>query len=291
MKKNTVSYLVITTFKQWSQDNVSHLAAALSYYTIFSLAPVLVICIAVAGIVFGEDMVSNRIIDQISGTLGNESALEIKMLMENIRKPSTNILASVLGGLILIWGSLGLFSELQNCFNVIWNVKPKPGRTWRDILKDRFFSFAIVLGVGFLLLASLLFSAFLKVIIDHVYYFMPFAANFWLVVDFFFSIAGITILFALIFKILPDVILKWHDVFLGAFVTALLFTLGKSLLSIYLAKSNIATSYGAAASLVIILVWVYYSAQILLFGAEFTKVYTHAFGSRGRIKKIAEPVK
>ena len=280
----TITRLIILTFKSWHKDQVSHLAAALAYYTIFSLAPVLVICIAIAGLVFGQDVVSSRVIAQLGDVLGNESALEIKGLIENIQKPSTNIMASILGGLTLIWGSLGLFSELQHCFDVVWKVKPTADKTWLDIVKDRFFSFTLVVGVGFLLLVSLFFSTFLKVITNHIYHLIPFA-NLWLMLDFLISIGTITILFALIFKILPDVTLQWRDVFLGAFVTALLFTLGKSVLSIYLVKSNIMTSYGAAASLIVILIWVYYSAQILLLGAEFTKVYTHELGSQEKVKK------
>lgn len=158
MKKvKTFLHLLVLTFKNWSNDQVSHLAAALSYYTIFSLAPILIICIAIAGFAFGADIVSTRVLHQIGNALGGESALEIQMLIDNIRKPSTNILASILGGLTLLWGCLGLFSELQNCFNVIWKVKPKENRSWLDIIKQRFFSFTIVLGVSFVLLVSLLF--------------------------------------------------------------------------------------------------------------------------------------
>ena len=280
----TVSDLISATFREWNKDQVSHLAAALSYYTIFSLAPILVIFIAIAGLAFGQEVVSSRILEQIGAALGQESALEIKMLIEGFHKPTNNLLASVLGGITLLWGSIGIFSELQNCFNVVWKVKPKVHPTWLDVIKNQFFSFTVVLGVGFLLLVSLLFSAVLEAITDHLHAFMPLATTLWLAFDFFISISGITFLFALIFKILPNLKLKWRDVFLGAFVTALLFTLGKALLSIYLAKSNIATSFGAAASLIVILVWVYYSAQILLLGAEFTKVYTHEYGSKKAIK-------
>lgn len=291
MKLKTLIQMFISTSKCWDEDNVSHLAAALSYYTIFSLAPVLVICIALAGIVFGQDEVSARVIDQLGNALGNDTAVEIKMLLANIHQPSTNVYASILGGITLIWGTLGLFNELQNSFNVVWKVKPKPNLSWRTILKNRLFSFTIVLGVSFLLLVSLLFSAFLKATADHIYHLVPRASDAWLIMDFLISTGGITFLFALIFKVVLDVVIKWRDVGLGAFVTALLFTLGKFLLGIYLAKSNIATSFGAAASLIIILVWVYYSAQILLFGAEFTKVYAHTCGSRIRSKDIARRIK
>lgn len=286
----TLLNLFVQTFKNWHEDSVSHLSAALSYYTFFSLAPVLVVFITVLGVVIEQNTVIAIVIDQINSAFGQGTGAEIKMLMDNIKNHSTNTFATIFGILILIWGSTGLFGELQYCFNAIWKVKPKPNRKWYDIIKDRFFSFAMLLVVGFLLLISLLISAFLSTIAEHIHHYLPLTAYIWIILDFFISTTVITFLFSVIFKVLPDVILKWHDVFLGAFITAILFGIGKILLSIYLAKSNITTIYGAAASLIILLIWVYYSTQILLWGAEFTKVYAHQFGSHIKPKKIAEPI-
>jgi membrane protein len=275
--------LVKTTMAQWSDDKVSRLAAALSYYTIFSLAPLLIICISITGLIFRKDAVEGQVLAQLGGLLGQQSALEIQTMIASVSsRPSSGMIASIIGIFTLIIGVSGLFGELQDSFDTIWGVKPKTGRSILDILQDRFLSFTMILGIGFLLLSSLLFSALLTAIGGHLSSIMPAITLLWLIIDFIISIFVTAILFALIFKILPDVILEWRDVWLGAFVTSLLFTIGKFALVIYLGTSQIASTYGAAGSLIVILIWVYYSAQILLIGAEFTKVFTKKYGSHGQ---------
>jgi membrane protein len=292
MKFKVIKELLISTSKQWNDDNISHLSAALSYYTVFSLAPLLVICITIGGFAFGHDYIAAKIMGKIGEALGQATADQLLIIIKNIEKPSaTSFLTKSLGVLTLIWGAIGFLGELQNCFNTIWGVQPKSGRHWYQIIKDRFLSFALVLGICFLLLVSLLFSTFITSMSNHLHRLMPMGGYLWVLVDFSISTLAITGLFAVIFKILPDVILKWRDVLLGAFLTALLFSLGKFILTIYFSKTSIATSFGAAASIIIILVWVYYSTQILLLGTAFTKAYTYEFGSQLKPKQIAKHVK
>jgi len=259
------------TFSEWSEDRAPRMGAALAYYTVFSLAPVLVIAIGVAGIFFGERMAEGRLMDEIRGLVGPEGAGAIRAMIENAAADrSGGVVATIMGLAALIFGATGAFVELQDALNTIWEVKPKT-RGLLGMLKDRFFSFTLVIGIGFLLLVSLVISAALAAVGSMTgRYVSPSLLH---GVNFVVSFAVITALFAMIFKILPDAKIAWRDVWLGAAVASLLFSAGKFIIGLYLGKSGMTSAYGAAGSLVIVLVWVYYSAQILFLGAEFAHVY------------------
>ncbi|ASQ46045.1 YihY/virulence factor BrkB family protein [Legionella clemsonensis] len=267
--------LIKETIAGWSKDRVSTLAAALAYYTIFSIGPLLIICIAIAGLVFGKEAIQTQVLHQIENMFGSGSAKQIQTMLMHAFEPTTSLLAQIIGIIILLFGAAGVFSELQNGLNKIWHVEARAAKGWLGMIKDRFWSFTMVLGIGFLLLVSLLLTVLLTAMSDFLSQFLPGGALLGLMLNFLISLGGITVLFAMIFKILPNVDLRWRDVWLGAFITTLLFTVGKFLLGIYLGSSNIDNGFGAAASLIIMLIWVYYSAQILFLGAEFTKAYVN----------------
>lgn len=264
----------------WDRDRVSSLAAGLAYYTLLSLAPLVVIAIAIAGFVFGQDAARHRIADELGAVVGSEAARAIQEVVKGARAPTAGIVSTVIGVVVLFVGASGVFGELQSSLNTVWNVKPKPGRGIAGIIKDRFFSFTMVLSVAFLLLVSTVLTAALAAIGRYLGAALPGGEALWQLLNLAFSLAVVTALFALIFKIVPDAEIAWKDVWVGAFVTALLFTLGKFLIGLYLGKSSVASAYGAAGSLVVLVIWVYYSAQILLLGAEFTQAYASHFGSR-----------
>jgi membrane protein len=275
---------VVSLFEQtvadWSEDRVPRLGAALAYYSVFSIAPLLLLVIAVASHVFGEKAAEGAIVSELGETLGTPVAQAIQDMLENARNSGATSLATVLGIIILFLGASGVFGELQDALNTIWKVKPKPGRAWLTVLRERFFSFTMVVGTGFLLLVSLVISAVLAAVGQYLSNAaLPGGVALWQGVTWLVSLAFIALVFALIFRVVPDVKLHWSDVWLGAVLTALLFALGKFALSLYLGWSTTTSAYGAAGSLVVLLLWVYYSAQILLFGAEFTRVYTLRYGS------------
>jgi membrane protein len=268
------------TFTDWSNDKVPRLGAALAYYTVFSIVPLLVIIIAIIGLVFGQEAAQGYIIEQIAGLVGEQSANAIKDMLERANQPSTGIVATVVAIVTLLFGASGLFGQLQDALNSIWGVEPKPDRGIWGMIQDRFLSFMAVLGTAFLLLVSLVLSAGLSAFGKWFGGWLP-APEFVLqALNFVISFGVITVLFAMMFKLLPDARIAWNDVWVGAAITALLFTIGKLLIGLYLGKSDVGSAYGAAGSLVILLVWVYYSAQILLFGAEFTQVYANTSGAR-----------
>jgi membrane protein len=265
----------------WWNDNVPRMGAALAYYTLFSLAPILVVAIAVAGLVFGRDAVRGEIVGQIEGLLGHSGAQAVQAMLEGAAKPSTSIPATIVGVITFFLGATGAFLELQNDLDVIWRVKPKESTSfWQALLKQRFVSFALVLGFAFLLLTSLVVSAALAALHTYMGNNFPGMAVLWEAVNVVVSLAVITVLFAMIYKVLPDVRLSWSDVWVGALVTAGLFTLGKFLIAVYIGTSAFASTYGAAGSVIVILVWVYYSAQIVLLGAEFTREYVKRFSTK-----------
>ncbi len=270
--------LLRQTYKEWSDDKATRLAAALSYYTVFSLAPLLIIAIAIAGFFFGHDAVQGEVMNQLDDFIGERSAQTIQMAIQSAYKPTTGIVATIVGVVMLLFGASGVFAELQDSLNAIWEVQPKPGRGWWVIIKERFLSFTAVLGVGFLLLVSLLLSAALAAMGKYVGGLLPFSELVLQVTNGVISLGVTILLFALIFKILPDVQIAWKDVWMGAAITAVLFTLGKFLISFYLGKSTGTSAYGAAGAILVVLLWAYYSSLILFFGAEFTQVYANRFG-------------
>jgi membrane protein len=277
-------------FADWSEDKASRLAAALSYYSAVSLAPLLIILLGIAGLVFGQEAATGQVAAQIQGFLGEQSAQAIQDIIANANKPDTGILSTIIGTVILLLGASGVFGELQDGLNTVWEVKPKPGRGILGIIKHRFLSMAMVLGIGFLLLVSLVLSAALAALGTYLGGVLPVPALVLHLINFIVSFGVITLLFALMYKFVPDVEISWNDVWIGAAITALLFTIGKILIGLYLGRSTVGSTYGAAGSLIVILIWIYYSAQILFFGAELTQVYTNKYGSRMKPAKDAEPI-
>jgi membrane protein len=278
MRFQDIKMLVTETFKDWSEDKAGRLAAALAYYTIFSLPPLLLILLAILGRFF--ENAEARVTAQISSFVGSTGGEAIAAILENADDPAESLIASLIGFVILLFGASGVFGQLQEAMNAIWEVPPQPKGGILELIKDRFFSFTMVFGVGFLLLVSLVISAALTSLNDFVNNIMPSLLLLAQILNVVISIGVITVLFALIFKVIPDVAVAWRDVWIGAFVTAVLFTAGKWGISFYLSKSAPASSYGAAGSLIVILLWIYYSAQILFLGAEFTQVYANHFGSK-----------
>jgi membrane protein len=281
--------LLRATMSDWYEDRAQRIGAALAYYTIFALAPGLVIVMALAGLMLGP-RAESQIIEQIRELIGKQGATAIEATIRSARNETLGATGTALALIPLVFGLWGVFGELQDGLNTIWGVTPKPGRRIRDILKERFWSFAMVVGIGFVLLVSLVLSAWLAAVGTYVGSLLPAPPAGLEALNFVISFVVITGSFALIFKLLPDVKIAWRDVWLGAAVTSLFFTVGKFLIGLYLGKSAVASAYGAAGSLVIIVVWVYYSAQILLFGAEFTKVWTKRRGSGFVPEKTAVPV-
>jgi membrane protein len=290
MKVSSFFPLLKTTFSEWMEDKAPRLAAALAYFTVFSLAPLLVIAISIAAIFFGEEAARGQIVGQIQGLVGEEGAAAIEAMIANANQVEGGVVATIVGVVTLLIGASGVFGQLQDALNTIWEVAPKPGRNIAHFLRSRFLSFGMVLVMGFLLLVSLLLSATLAGIGTYMAGLLPGFAPLWEAVNFLVSFAIITLLFALIYKVLPDVKITWGDVWIGAAFTALLFSIGRTLIGIYLGSAAVGSAYGAAGSFVVILVWVFYSAQILLFGAEFTQVYAHRYGSQIRPASIAVPL-
>jgi membrane protein len=264
----------------WWNDNVPRLGASLAYYTLFALAPILLIATAIAGLVFGAEAVRGEIVGQIQGLVGKEGAQAVQAMLEGAAKPSSSKLATAIGLLTFFLGSTGAFLELQTALNGIWRVKAKPSAGIRQLLLPRLISFGLVVAVGFLLLVSLLVSAALAALDRYMGNAFPALAAIWQAANVLVSFGVITLLFPLVYKVLPDVDLRWRDVWIGGLVTAGLFSIGKFLIGLYLGRSTLASSYGAAGSVIVLLLWVYYSAQVVLLGAEFTRCYVEKFGGR-----------
>lgn len=272
--------LLKQSFQEWQDDKVSQLAAALAYYTIFSLTPLLVLAIAIAGAVFGEEAARGEIVGQIQGLVGTSGAEAIETALKNADRPEISSIASLISIGVLLFGASGVFAQLQEALNAVWNVRAKPSLGIWGFIRKRLLSFSMVLAIGFLLLVSLVLSAALSAISHINFNLLPGVDFVWQLVNFALSFGLVTLLFALIYKYLPDVKIAWGDVWVGATITALLFSFGKYILGLYIGQGSFGSAYGAAGSLVIILAWVYYSAQILLFGAEFTQVFARHYGSQ-----------
>lgn len=266
------------TFREFGQDKVPRLGAALAYYTIFSIGPLLLIAVAMAGIFLGEEAAQGQVSEQLNNVFGAATARSVEQMIEAAAKPKAGTLATIIGIVTLFFGASGVFGQLKDALNTIWNVETKTAGGIKGFVMKRFLSMAMVLGIGFLLLVTLIVDAMIAAMGDYLGRFVggePLLHAFQLVL----SLTLATVLFAAIFRILPDLKIAWRDVWLGAVITSLLFVLGKWALGLYLGKAAIGSSYGAAGSLVILLVWVYWSAQILFLGAEFTQVYARSFGS------------
>ena len=281
MRLKDLFHLFIDTFNEWNEDRGTRLGAAVAYFTIFSLAPLLVVIIAVAGRVLGEKAVRGDIVGQIAGLVGLNAAELIQTMIVEAGKPKTGLIATVIGVVTLLLGTTGLFAELQDDLNTIWKIAAKPCGIVATI-RDRFIAFLMVLGIAFLLLVSLVVSAAVAAIGQALGSDLPASVIVLQVINFVISLGIGTVLFAIIYKVLPDAEIAWRDVWIGAGVTSFLFTIGQLLIGLYVGYSGAASAYGAAGSLVILLLWVFYSAQILFFGAEFTQVYANRFGQHVR---------
>jgi membrane protein len=275
---SVVVSLIKETFSQWSGDEAARLAASLALYTMLSIAPLLVIVISVAGLIYGEEAARGQINQQLGTIVGPQAGKAVESLVANASTPSSGILSTIIGIVVGLMGASGVFGELQSALNRIWEVKPKPGRGIKGIIRDRFFSFAMVMGVAFLLLVSLVVSAALAGITGYFEGLVPLPAL-WEVLNTIIGIAVSGLLFTLIFKLVPDVKVGWRDVWVGGLVTGVAFSLGRIALGWYVGRGATTSPFGAAGSLVALIVWVYYSAQILFMGAEFAQVYASRFGA------------
>src|SRR5438874_9993078 len=271
MKLRRMLNILKETVHEFSEDKTLRLGAALAYYSIFSIAPLLIIVTGVAGFFMGQEAVRERIQAQLTDLLGEQGTNAI-VSMIGAHKQGTNLLAIVIGVIVLLFGASGVFGQLQDSLNVIWEVQPKPGRGVWGFIKSRFLSFAMVLVIGFLLLISMVISTALSALTGALGNVLPIPGFVAHIANFVVFFLVTILLFAMIYKVLPDVRVKWRDVWSGAIFTALLFNIGKYALGLYLGRASVASSYGAAGSLVVALLWVYYSSLILFFGAEFTQV-------------------
>jgi membrane protein len=284
LRSADIGTLLKQTVSAWFDDNAPRLGAALAFYTLLSLAPLLIVVVAIAALAFGQKAAQGQLIWEIQDLVGTEGARAIQSLIQSAYKPAAGTTATVLGALTLFIGASAVVVELRDALNTIWHV-PVPAtvsslRSLLRLIKERFYLFGLILGVGFLLLVSLALNAAVSVLGSLFGSLLPASESVLNVAVFLISFLVITLLFAAIYKFLPDVRLKWSDVIVGACFTSLLFTIGKQLIGLYLGNASFGSTYGAAGSLVIVLVWVYYSAQIFFLGAEFTKIYTEKFGSR-----------
>lgn len=272
--------LLKQTFSEWLEDQAPQLGAALAYYTVFSLAPLILLLLAIVGFLFRNDPGGawKKMTEQMSYFLDNSALDVVANIAQTASHPNKGTMATIIGILLALFGASGVFGQLQNALNTIWGVKAKPGAGMAGFIRSRFLSFAMVAGVCFLLLVSLVFESLLKGFSHYVQAMFPGGIVIALVVYFIFDLAVVVLLFASIFKFLPDVKIQWRDVWIGALLTAILFAIGKWALGLYLGSGAAASAYGAASSLITLLLWIYYSSQILLFGAEFTQVYAARAG-------------
>lgn len=304
--KNVLSkswYLLKNTTLEFVEDNAIKLSAALAYYTIFALPPLLIIIITICGFFFGEEAVTGTLYGEINRLVGNDAALQIQNAIKNVQLSESNTFVTIFGVGMLLIGASGVFAEIQSSINFIWGLRAKPNKGLKKFIQNRMMSFSMIVSVGFLMLVSLLLNATLDILNDRLKIYFPDSTVYlFYIVNLIIVLGTITLLFAIIFRTLPDGIIKWKDAFIGASCTAILFMIGKFAIGLYLGNSTIGSVYGAAGSVIIILVWVYYSAIILYFGAEFTKVYAKSYGGKispneysVEIKKeifeIAEPEK
>ena len=280
--------LLRDTVRDWYGDRAQRLGAALAFYTLFALAPGLVILIPLTGVFLGPQAAQGHIVERIGFLIGRSGAEAIEVTIVSARERGAGV--TIVAVVTLVFGLWWVFGELQDALNTIWGVTPRPGRRFLVVLRERFWSFVLVVGVGFLLIVSLAVSAWLAALGEFFAHLLPAPAAVLEAVDFIISFCLVTFLFGMVFKLLPDVYVAWRDVWLGAALTSLLFSLGKIVIGLYLVRTTIGSAYGAAGSLVVILLWVYYSAQILFFGAEFTKVWARRHGTGGVPTEAAMPL-
>ena len=289
MKAREVFNMVKATGLAWADHKAPRLGAALAYYSLLSIAPLLILMVAICGLVFEKKAAEAQLLGQVQEMAGPSGANALRTILSNTHHASTGIFASAVALATLLFGASGVFVELRDSLNTIWDAPPSVSATWRVVIWQRIVSFGMVLSLGFLLLASLVLSAVFAVVSRYFEGKLPVHTAIWgEVVNFILPLIAISVLFALIFKFVPEVPIAWRDVVVGAVATAVLFQIGKALLTLYLATAAVGSTYGAAGSLVAFVVWVYYSAQIFFFGAVFTKVYADTVGSRSKAGQPAD---
>lgn len=272
--------LIAEAYYEMLDDKALKMAAALSYYAAFSMGPLLIIVIAIAGFIFGEEAARGQLFYELKNMIGSDGAQMLETIIKGAANATTGIVATVLSVVFLVLGSIGVFVELQESLNIVWGVEPRPGRGIRGFIKLRIVSFAMVVATGFLLMISLVINSAIALLNEFMAEMFPSLIPVAFILNNAASLIVITILFALIYKVLPDVLISWRYVWLGAIITSVLFSIGKYLIGIYLGSSSYASTYGAAASLVIIFVWIFYSGLILFFGAELTQVYRKRYSGK-----------
>ena len=283
MRKKFISvYTYIKqVFTEFIEDDILKYSASLAYYTVFSLAPVLIVIISICGALFGKEAIQGHVYGQIKGLVGSDAAIQIQETIKNIHLTGQNIFATIVSVIILLVGATGIFGEVQDSLNKIWGLRIKTRKTWWKLILNRLLSFSLILTVGFIMMVSLLLNALVSAFGNFLArYFSEFSIVLVQIIDNVLTFIITTFLFSLMFKMLPDAKIKWKDVLIGGLITAVFFNLGKLAIGYYLGSSNIATIYGAAGSIMIIMVWVYYSSIILYLGAEFTKVYAKLYGGK-----------
>lgn len=268
------------SFKGFDENKITKLSGSLAFYTVFSMGPLLIVILSLGGLFLGKEAVEGKIYGQLAGFIGHDSAVELQQIIKNASLAGKSNIAAIIGAITLLVGATSVFSEIQDSINTIWGLRPKPKRGWVKLIQNRFLSFSVVIGLGFLLLVSLAIST----IIDG--FSQQLSARFpevtiivFYVANVFITLGVTTLIFSVIFKVLPDATIRWKDVIVGAFTTALLFMLGKFGMSFYISKSHVGSTYGAAGALVVLLLWIYYSSLILYYGAEFTKAFAVKYGS------------
>jgi membrane protein len=272
--------LVVAAVNSWLEDRAPSMGAAIAYYTVFSLAPMLILVISIAGLLYDETAAQGAVMAQMRELLGPQGAGAVQTMLASAGRGQGGVIASAVGLTLLALAATTVFGELQASLNVIWKAAPRPGSPVTTLIRIRLVSLALIVGIGFLLLVTLVISASLTALAGYLYSIFPYLDLVMRVVNFALSFGVTTALFAMIYKVLPDTHIGWGDVWIAALTTSFLFTIGKFAISLYIGSSDVASTYGAAGALVIILVWVYYSAQIFMFGAEFSKVYAERYGSR-----------
>lgn len=280
--------ILYEAWNSFSDDGCMKLAASLSYYTIFAIAPLLIIVISLVGALFGRDAVQGRVYEEVRLLVGSDAALQIQDIIANVQRSHHSFIGTFIGAIALFIGATGVFTEIQGSINFIWSVRAKPKKSWLKYIINRLLSFALVLVLGFLLIFSLIVSALLSVLGDKLTHYFPHYTVYLLnTVNVIVLLVSITSLFMVIYKVLPDAIISWRDALVGAVFTSILFLAGRYLIGLYLGQSNLGVTYGTAASIIIILSWVYYTSIILYFGAEFTKAFALESGHGIRTKSTA----
>ncbi|MGJ8696502.1 MAG: YihY/virulence factor BrkB family protein [Verrucomicrobiaceae bacterium] len=264
--------------QQFTEHQALRLGAALAFYSIFSIGPLVIIVLSISGGVFGEEAVRGQLERQLDGLMGERAAGTVEDLVASAKKEPDDSLMGLIGGVVLVFGASGVFNQLKDALNTVWGVRRISGGAVWGFLKDRFLSFSMVLGIGFLLLVSMILTTALYSFTDLLGRVLALPAEVWRSVSFLISFAVVTLLFAMIFKVLPDAKISWRDVWVGAATTSLLFSVGKSGVALYLSREATGSAYGAAGALVVLLMWVYFASVIVLFGAEFTRVWARARG-------------